>query len=65
MSELTSEEKCDQCISFALKLRTAWSLQNYHKFFRLYQEAPKMSGFLIDWFVQRERKQALRVFIKA
>ena len=50
MAELTSDEKKDECVAHALKLRTVWSLQNYKRFFELYQEAPKMSGYLIDWF---------------
>ena len=65
LSELTKEEKSDPCIMFVLKLRTAWSLQNFHKFFQLYTQAPKMSGYLIDWFVERVRKVALKCIIKA
>ena len=65
LAELTSEEKKNECVAHALKLRTAWSLQNYKRFFDLYQDAPKMSGYLIDWFVGRERKAALRIIIKA
>ena len=65
MNELNDEEKKDECISHALKLRTAWSLQNYHRFFCLYKTAPKMSGYIIDWFIERERKVALRIIIKS
>jgi len=65
LAALTAEEKEDPNISHALKIRTAWSLGNYHKFFRLYSTAPAMSGFLIDWFVDRERKRALTTMIKS
>ena len=65
MAELSPEEKSDECVAHALKLRTAWSLQNYKRFFQLYLAAPKMSGYLIDWFLDRERKAALRIMIKA
>ena len=65
LAALTAEEKQDECISHSIKLRSAWSQGNYHRFFSLYQSAPKMSGYLIDWFIDRERRLALSTIIKA
>ena len=65
LAALTKEDKQDECIAHAIKLRRAWSEGNYRKFFKLYPDAPKMSGYLMDWFVERERRKALTVIIKA
>ena len=65
MASLTASMKQDECISFALQLRSSWSLCDYHRFFRLYAKAPRMSGFLIDWFVERERKAAMKLILKS
>ena len=65
MKSLSTDERSDDTIAFALKLRSAWSLGNYHKFFRLYQDAPCMTGYLIDWFTQRERKNYLKALLKS
>lgn len=65
LASLSTQEKQEETISHALNLRSAWALNNYHKFFRLYQVAPKMSGYLIDWFVERVRKSALKTMIKS
>lgn len=65
MSALTVEEKNDPSIKHALKIRSAWSLSNYHSFFQLYSTAPNMGGYLLDLFVQREREKAIKMLIKS
>jgi len=65
MALLTPAHRQDKCVSHALQIRAAWALSNYHRFFRLYLCAPKMSGYIIDWFLERERKQALKIMIKS
>ena len=63
LSELTKEDREDECLHHAEKLRKAWSLSNYLKFFSLYKKVPKMSGYLIDWTIDREQKSALKITI--
>lgn len=65
MQSLGAEERSYESIDFALKLSRCWWLRNYHRFFQLYKEAPSMCGFLIDWFVERERKAAVKAMVKA
>ncbi|KOC61399.1 Leukocyte receptor cluster member 8 like protein [Habropoda laboriosa] len=65
LAALLEEDKTDECIKHALKVRSAWWLGNFHAFFKLYTSAPRMAAFLMDWFVARERKNALKTMIKS
>lgn len=61
---LTPALREDVCVAHALSLRAAWALGNFHRFFLLYRRAPRMAAYLIDKFVERERKVALRAILK-
>mmetsp|Transcript_23760 Transcript_23760/g.77359 ORF Transcript_23760/g.77359 Transcript_23760/m.77359 type:complete len:95 (+) Transcript_23760:60-344(+) len=39
--------------------------RDFSTFFRLYANAPKMAGHVIDFFVDRVRETALQTYIKA
>ncbi|XP_069123369.1 leukocyte receptor cluster member 8 homolog [Argopecten irradians] len=65
LASLTPTCRQDECVAFALKIRSAWALNNFHKFFKLYSHAPRMSGYLLDWFADRARKTALKAVVKS
>ncbi|KAK6029879.1 SAC3/GANP family protein [Ostertagia ostertagi] len=62
---LTDSLRTDECVLFAMRVRRAVSLGNYPTLFRLYNSAPKMCPYLMDLFVERERKAALVQVFKA
>jgi len=60
------DEECEhEVIAHALRVRKAWSLKNYFALMKEYKKAPAMSSYLMDWFIQRERKYALKALIKS
>ncbi|MFH4976576.1 hypothetical protein AB6A40_003285 [Gnathostoma spinigerum] len=65
LSELTAAARENECIKFALSVREAWALGNYVRLFRLYRRAPRMASYVMDLFIERERKCAVCAFIKA
>lgn len=65
LSQLTGEATREPVIKHALQVRRAWSLNNYHRLFSLYRAAPAMSGKIMDWFIERERKQAIKIIMKS
>ncbi|KAJ0178270.1 hypothetical protein K1T71_006093 [Dendrolimus kikuchii] len=62
---LSKDDRENECIKHALETRCAWATGNLHKFFLLYKTAPLMAGYLMDWFVERERRRYLKYIIKS
>ncbi|CAO1617387.1 unnamed protein product [Parajaminaea phylloscopi] len=65
MSELTSASKQAPAVAHALAVRLALATHNYHRFFKLYVEAPNMNAYIMDHFVERERVAALTIIARA
>ncbi|KAL5279297.1 LENG8 family protein [Megaselia abdita] len=64
LRSLSTSERENPTIAHALKVRSAWAFGNYCLFFKLYKEAELMAGFLMDWFLERERKSTLKTIVK-
>lgn len=58
-------QNSDEVVVHALKVRKAWANCRYYELFKLYKNAPKMSKFIMVWFINRERKRAFKILIKA
>ncbi|KAK5163212.1 uncharacterized protein LTR77_010798 [Saxophila tyrrhenica] len=65
LADLTTADKQKPAVQHALQVRSALASGNYHKFFRLYDDAPFMGPYLLDMFVQRERLAAMAAICKA
>jgi cyclopropane fatty-acyl-phospholipid synthase-like methyltransferase len=63
--KITADMMSDPAIVHSMKLREAWSSDNYSKFFRLYKVTPNCGRHLVELFIDRERKSALRIMTKA
>jgi hypothetical protein len=65
LAQLTPGEKSDNGVHHALQVQAALATSNYIRFFRLFEAAPNMSGYIMDHFVERERIAALTIMSKA
>lgn len=65
LATLSMEEKENGNIAHALDVRKALASRNYHRLFRLYNSAPNMGGYLMDFFVERERVAACCIICKS
>jgi len=59
LKKLTLKDKQNEAIKHSLKIVSALNTQNFHAFFKLYKNAPNMSSYLIDMFIERLRLLAL------
>lgn len=65
LSKLPRDSVRHPVVDHALKVRRAWSLANYHRLFSLYKHSPAMSAKIMDWFLERERKQAVKIIARS
>ncbi|ANB14858.1 Thp3p [Sugiyamaella lignohabitans] len=67
LRELSGNEPAlkDAGVAHALLVDKAMTRKNYHQLFRLYTEAPKMGGYVMDSFIPRERLSALAAMCTA
>jgi len=65
MLSLSEEQRRDECISHALKVRLAHAENDYHSFFRLKESCPNHGAYLMDFIVPLMRNIAIQRIIKA
>ncbi|KAF2774404.1 hypothetical protein EJ03DRAFT_303978 [Teratosphaeria nubilosa] len=59
LADLTPADKQKDGVKHALAVRAALASGNYHKFFKLYRDTPKMGPYLLDMIIQCERLAAM------
>lgn len=64
-SPIATDGDSDNMVKYALSIINAVSTANFNRFMKLYQHAPLMSGYLIDYMVNRVRFQLLIRLCKA
>jgi len=65
--ERRRECETDECLRFALRIRRAWGADDYSTLFKLYASetlTPRMCTYVCDWFIARQRRQALITMCK-
>ncbi|KAI5366321.1 Putative SAC3/GANP/THP3 domain-containing protein [Septoria linicola] len=67
LADLTTADKKGPFVRLALNVRQALAAGNYHRFFKLYNEAQdwNMAPFLMDMFIERERVGAMAAICRA
>jgi hypothetical protein len=60
LKTLTTEDKKNEPMQHALKIRDSLAQGNYARFFKLYRNAPNMGSSLIDVFIDKIRIVALQ-----
>ncbi|EMC93533.1 hypothetical protein BAUCODRAFT_76271 [Baudoinia panamericana UAMH 10762] len=65
LADLTAADKKKAGVQHALQVRAALASGNYHRFFRLYRDAPFMSPYLLDMIIGRERLASMASICRA
>ncbi len=65
LCSMNNEELVSEEVQHALAVNTALSNYNYHKLFQLYNNAPNMGDYVMDFFIPRERIKALEIMCKS
>ncbi|KAJ1494136.1 SAC3/GANP/Nin1/mts3/eIF-3 p25 family-domain-containing protein [Baffinella frigidus] len=65
LRSISLETREHEDVIFASNVGKALVSNDYCSFFRLYTKAPKMAGFVMDFFVDRVRLSALQTYVKS